>query len=88
MSQDANNDHKQVWWWQPMQMFLRISGWIAIPLIVSLFLGKWFDEKFDTAPWLLILCSGIAFIASMYGIINNAKKEFKKIEEEGKKDKK
>jgi len=71
-----------------MQMFLRISGWIAIPLIVSLFLGKWLDEKFDTAPWLLILCSGIAFIASMYGIINNAKKEFKKIEEEGKKDKK
>jgi len=88
MSQDANNDHKQVWWWQPMQMFLRISGWIAIPLIVSLFLGKWLDEKFDTAPWLLILCSGIAFIASMYVIINNAKKEFKKIEEEGKKDKK
>lgn len=67
---------------QSMQMFLRISGWIALPLILSLFLGKWLDKKIGTEPWLLLACSGIAFILSMYGIIKNAKKEFKKIEEE------
>ena len=86
MSQAEDKDRKIVWWMQPMQMFLRISGWIALPLILSLFLGKWLDKKFGTGPWLLLACSGIAFILSMYGIIKNAKKEFKKIEEENKKD--
>lgn len=71
-----------------MQMFLRISGWIAVPLILTLFLGKWLDEKFNTAPWIMLASTGLAFIISMFGIIKNAKDEFKKIEEENKKDKK
>lgn len=84
MLPEDNKQSKQVWWVAPMQMFLRISGWIAVPLIVSLFFGQWLDQKFNTAPWLLILCSGVAFIVSMYGIITNAKREFKKIDDENK----
>ncbi|MCX6796792.1 MAG: AtpZ/AtpI family protein [Candidatus Falkowbacteria bacterium] len=84
MLPEDNKQSKQVWWLAPTQMFLRISGWIAVPLIVSLFFGQWLDQKFNTAPWLLILCSGAAFLASMYGIITNAKREFKKIDDENK----
>lgn len=82
MSQLDGKQSKQVWWSAPVQMFLRISGWIAVPLIISLFFGQWLDRALGTAPWLLIACSGIAFFTSMYGIVSNAKKEFKKIEDE------
>jgi F0F1-type ATP synthase assembly protein I len=85
MEPQNDKNSKPVWWWQPMQMFLRMSGWIAFPLIMSLFLGKWLDEKFNTAPWLLIVLSVFAFTVSMYGVIATAKKEFKKIEDENKK---
>ncbi len=85
MPQLDDKQSRQAWWSAPMQMFLRVSGWIAVPLIISLFFGQWLDQKFGTAPWLLIACSGIAFVASMYGIVSNAKKEFKKIEDENKK---
>jgi len=88
MSQENNNQPQKVWWSQPVQMFLRISGWIVFPLIVSLFVGKWLDKKFNTEPWLLIAVSAVAFVISIYGIIANAKKEFKKIEEENKSEKK
>ena len=84
MTPKSDEQTKKVWWWQPMQMFLRMSGWIAFPLILSLFFGKWLDEKFNTAPWLLIVISVFAFTVSMYGVIVNAKREFKKIEEENK----
>ena len=85
MTQEDKKTTGKSWWVDPMQMFLRISVWIAFPLIISLFAGQWLDRKFSTAPWLLIACSAVAFILSMYGIIKNAKKEFKKIEEENKK---
>ena len=52
MPQKDNNQSKKAWWSQPVQMFLRISGWIAVPLIITLYLGKWLDDKFGTAPWL------------------------------------
>jgi F0F1-type ATP synthase assembly protein I len=84
MPQLDDKQPKEAWWSAPVQMFLRVSGWIALPLIISLFLGQWLDQKFSTAPWLLIVCSGIAFMFSMYGIVSNAKKEFKKIEDENK----
>ena len=82
MSRLDNKGTKEAWWSAPVQMFLRVSGWIALPLIISLFLGQWLDQKFSIAPWSLIACSGVAFMVSMYGIVSNAKKEFKKIEDE------
>lgn len=81
MAKEVKKTTGQIWWARPMQMFLRISVWIALPLIISLFFGKWLDKKFGTEPWLLLICSGLAFFLSIYGIIKNAKKEFKKIED-------
>lgn len=72
-------------WWQPaLLMFFKLSAWIAAPIVIALFLGKWLDKKFSTAPWLFLSCVGLAFLISMAGLIKNTLAEYKKIEREAK----
>jgi hypothetical protein len=67
-------------WWQPAVMMVsRLSVWIAAPIIIALYLGKWLDQRYDSEPKLLLLCIGIAFITSMIGLIKNTISEAKKI---------
>ncbi|TAK95141.1 AtpZ/AtpI family protein [Patescibacteria group bacterium] len=69
-------------WWQPsMLLFARLSGWIGGPVILGVFLGKWLDRKYGTEPWLFLATVGVAFLVSMFGIVRDAMKEMKKIEE-------
>jgi F0F1-type ATP synthase assembly protein I len=63
---DANS--KQAYWRDALLAFSRMSGWVVGPVIVALFFGKWLDKKFDTAPYLFIGVTGLAFIVSMYGL--------------------
>jgi F0F1-type ATP synthase assembly protein I len=68
-------------WWQPgLILFTRLSGWIAVPVILAVFLGKWLDRKYGTEPWLFLLTVGIAFFLSTFGIIRDSLKEMKRIE--------
>jgi F0F1-type ATP synthase assembly protein I len=72
-------------WFQPaLQTFARLSGWIAFPVIIGAFLGKWLDKKYDTEPWLFLTTIGIAFLISMIGLVTNTVKEFKQIEKTSK----
>lgn len=77
------------WWQKPLQMFAELSSWIAFPVILALITGKWLDTKYGTKPWLFLITVGLAFIISTIGIVKNAKKYIKLIEqeEESKKDK-
>ena len=73
--------NQPVVWWQPaIVMFLKLSVWIAGPIIIALYLGKWLDEKYQTGPWLFLSCIGLAFIISICGLIKNTIEEFKKLE--------
>lgn len=63
-----------------MQLFLRLSSWIAGPIIVAVFVGKWLDQKYHTEPWLFLATVGISFVISMVAMIRIGFKEFKKIE--------
>jgi F0F1-type ATP synthase assembly protein I len=75
-------------WWQPgVVLFTRLSGWIAGPVIIAVFVGKWLDNKYNTAPWLFLLTVGIAFAISMFGIVREAMTELKKIDRENEKKK-
>ena len=65
-----------------MQLFLKLSGWIGGPAILGVIVGRYLDQKFHTAPWLLILSSAIAFIASMSALLYIAKKEMGRIDKE------
>jgi len=75
--------NKNIPWWQPgMILFTRLSGWIAGPIIIALFVGRYLDQKYHTEPWLFLLSVGLAFVISMFGIVHDTLKELKRIEKE------
>lgn len=81
----GEKDGKNTPWWQPgMLLFFRLSGWIGVPVIIGVFVGKWLDRKYHTEPWLFLTTVGVMFIVSMFGIVYDAIKAMKKIEEEAK----
>mgnify|MGYP000968871592 CR=1 FL=1 len=82
-----NNIDKKPAWQEGLQVFLRLSAWIAFPVLVGVFVGRWLDRKYDSEPWLFLTSVGAAFLVSMFGLVTNAIKEFKKIEAESKKKK-
>ncbi len=70
-------------WWRPALLFFsRLSIWIAFPVILATFLGKWLDEKFASAPWLTLFTVSMAFIISLIGLVKETAKEYKKIEKD------
>lgn len=77
-------------WTIALRVMANLSGWIVAPVILGVIIGKWLDQKFNTEPWLFLGTIGFCFLISMYGLVINALKEFKKIEkdcEENKKNK-
>ncbi len=76
MTENKNND----WWQRGVTMFLRLSAWVAGPVIIGVFLGKWLDQKYNTKPWLFLIVVGLAFGLSMFGLVKEAAKEFKNID--------
>jgi len=70
-------------WWQPaLVLFIKLSSWIAVPVIGAVFVGKWLDKKYNTEPWLFLLSVGVAFAVSMIVIVRKALSEMNKIEKE------
>ncbi len=69
-------------WGLALKITANISGWIAFPVIIGLFLGKWLDDRYGTAPWLFLGTISFCFVISMFGLVTMALKEFKKIEKE------
>jgi F0F1-type ATP synthase assembly protein I len=72
--------NSSTWWLPALNMFAKLSVWIAAPVIIALYLGNWLDRKYGTEPWLFLATIGVAFIVSMTGLVINTLKEFKKIE--------
>lgn len=74
-------NNKAAAWWQPaIIMFIKSSVWIAAPVIIALYLGKWLDKRYATDPWLFLASVGLAFAVSLFGLIRNTAREFKKLE--------
>jgi F0F1-type ATP synthase assembly protein I len=69
-------------WGMALRITANLSSWVAFPVIIGVFLGKWLDRRFDTEPWLFLATIGFSFLVSIYGLAINATKEFKKIEDE------
>jgi F0F1-type ATP synthase assembly protein I len=85
---EKEDKEKRAPWWQPgLVLFTRLSGWIAVPVILGVVVGKWLDRKYGTEPWLFLATVGAAFFLSMFGIVRDSLREMKRIEEEEKKSK-
>lgn len=81
MEQKENDPESNVPWWQPhLALFWRLSGWIALPILSAVMVGKWLDRKFQSAPWLLLISVGIAFVISMVALVVIGRREMGKIE--------
>lgn len=67
-------------WWQPsVILFYRLSGWVVGPVVLALLLGKWIDKRYDSEPWGLLICVGVAFVGSCVGIVKEANKAMDQI---------
>lgn len=65
---------------EALRISMRLSVWIAFPVVVGAILGKWLDRKYNSEPkWFLIII-GLAFVVSMFGMIRDALNEMKKID--------
>ena len=79
----SNLEPKGAWWQPAVMMFIRFSSWIFAPVIIAIFIGKWLDNKYQTAPWLFLATVGFAFLISIFGLIKTVKEEYSKIEKAG-----
>ena len=70
---------KKVWYFDALQMFSRLSGWVLVPLIIGYTLGRFLDRKYNSEPKWFFISIGVAFIFSTIGIVYQAQSEYKKI---------
>ena len=53
-------------WWRPgLVVFTRTSAYIAFPIIIALFIGKYLDNKYHTTPYIVLASMVLAFTVSI-----------------------
>jgi uncharacterized membrane protein YfcA len=70
------------WWRDGVIIFIKISSYIAIPIITASFLGKFLDKKYDTDNLLFYILIAFAFLTTIYMIWKEMKIYKKKIEKQ------
>ncbi len=78
-------DKNDLWWGPGMAVFAEVTGWIVGPIIIALYVGRFFDNKYATEPWFFLGFTAVAFFISTYGIIKIATRFIKAAEQEIKK---
>ncbi len=49
--------------------YLGLGVQLAVTVTALAFLGIWLDNKFDSSPWLTIICSFFGVFAGLYNFI-------------------
>jgi len=47
---------------------------LVVAVILMFFLGNWLDEKFDTAPWLMLAGLMVGFVAGFFAFMRSVQK--------------
>jgi len=75
------------WWGPGLTVFAEVTGWIAVPVVGALYLGRFLDEKYNTDPWFFLGLTALSFIITSYGIVKLATRFIREAELEVKKKK-
>ena len=78
MNNDNNPQKQSLLNSEYLQVFAKVSVWIITPVIFSLIIGKFLDNKFHTAPWILGVSLALSFTVSMIVIVKIAKENMAK----------
>ncbi len=81
---DDKNKKGKPWWQPAIEMFWKVSVWVAGPIVIALFVGKYLDRRYGTSPWIFLTATGISFIISMVAITQILMKYIKNMEAEDK----
>ena len=84
MEKNKEKDNK-AWWHEGITAFAQASGWIAGPIVIALFLGKWLDGRFNTGSRYFYICIAVAFVISNVGMALEVIKYSKKLKKIDKK---
>lgn len=80
-----NNDKKaSIWKSAYIKVFTEISAWIVGPVLVSILIGNYLDQRFNSAPWILGVALALSFTLSMVMIVKIAKKYEKDLDKNNK----
>jgi len=85
LSKISDKNSKNDFWAPALGIFGRFSAWIVGPVLFGAFLGTYLDKKFNTAPWIFFISIAVSFVVSMIGVGQNALEEYRKQEENSKK---
>ncbi|MEK7139476.1 MAG: AtpZ/AtpI family protein [Patescibacteria group bacterium] len=70
-------------WWRPaLLLFVELSGWIAVPIIIAMYVGQWLDTRYHSEPWLYLTSVALAFVVSTIGIVRGARREMRRLDQE------
>ena len=83
-----NNENIAPWWKPGVVIAVKISGSIAVPIVLALYIGKYLDNKYNTEPYIFLGSTLIAFLISIFSIWKNIKSYINNLETEKQKKKK
>ena len=73
-------------WWEPaLKLFGEVTGLIAAPIVIALYIGRWLDERFGTDPIFFIGITALAMILSTIAIVRISTRYMKEMEKNDKK---
>ena len=75
-----DNKSPQNWWEPALRIFAQATAWVVFPVLLALFLGRYLDEKFGSAPYIFLSLTFLAFIVSIATIVSISLKYIKDIE--------
>jgi len=77
-----NNSIEKPWWREGVLLSAKVSAYIAVPIIIASFIGKYLDKKYNTDPYIFFITIGLAFLLTIFMIWREVKKYKKSLENE------
>lgn len=90
MDKEKNTKTKQkddnLLWVIAYKLGFKLLFWIAVPILLALYIGKSLDTHYQSGQIFFICFIGVAFIISSIGIVKEAMKSMNFLDELGKTD--